>query len=151
MSLVLFLQFCITLSRNHWIQKYLKREVFWLRRICSILKNTIHTGWVKKSCDLQLSCMVYFQYFLKICIFFWYSNDPKKNREPFPLSKSKLHKSKNVYINYLYRNLKFHKDWITESEIIGKIVIRKFAIFSSGLIFKEKLLKFSSSFLLSIF
>jgi len=42
---------------------------------------------------------------------------PKKIREPFFLSKSKVQKSKNVYINYFNRNLKFYKDWITESLI----------------------------------
>ena len=55
-----------------------------------------------------------------------------------------------AYINYFYQILKFCKDWITESEKIFKIVRRKFAIFSSGLIFKEKFFKSSSSFLLSI-
>ena len=34
-----------------------------------------------------------------------------------------------------YQNLKFLNDCITESQKICKIVIRKFAIFSSGIIF----------------
>ena len=33
----------------------------------------------------------------------------------------------------------FKKDWITESQKICKIVMRKFVIFSSGVIFTEKL------------
>ena len=41
--------------------------------------------------------------------------------------------------NHFYRNLKFQKDWITESQKIRKIVRRKFAIFSSGLIFTKNL------------
>ena len=40
---------------------------------------------------------------------------------------------------------------MTESQKIRKTVKRKFAIFSSGLFFKEKLFEFSSSFLLSMF
>ena len=38
------------------------------------------------------------------------------------------------------------KYWITESQKICKIVIRKFAIFSSGLIFKEKLFLMAPQF-----
>ena len=45
--------------------------------------------------------------------------------------------------NLLFFVLNFVKDWIKESQIIRKIVIRKFAIFSSGLIFQEKLFKFT--------
>ena len=62
-----------------------------------------------------------------------------KIREPFFLSKFKVQKSKNVYIYYFYQNLKFKKDWITDSQKMRKIVIRKFKIFSFGQIFKEKL------------
>ena len=117
----------------------------------------------QKRCDLwrleqnftffvQLSCMVFFQYFfLNLLIFFGTPMARKKIREPFFLSKSKVQKSKNVYRNYFYRNQKFYKDWTKESQKIRKIVIRKFAIFSSGLTFKEKLFKFCSSFLLSLF
>jgi len=86
----------------------------------------------------------------EILKFFWYSNGSKKFANLF-FSKSKVQKSKNVYINYFYQNLRFYKDWITESKKIRNIVKRKFAIFSSGLIFKEKLFEFSSSFLLSIY
>jgi len=68
----------------------------------------------------------------------------KKIREAFFLSTSKVQKSKNVYINYVYQNLKNFKHWIKESQKIRKIVMRKFAIFSSGLVFKEKLFEFSS-------
>ena len=53
-----------------------------------------YTGRVKKRCDLQrlvqnciffvqLSCMFFKYYFLKICKFNWYSNGPKKNRRTF--------------------------------------------------------------------
>ena len=45
---------------------------------------------------------------------------------------------KQVQINCFYRNLKFQKEWITESQKIWKIVIKKFAVFSSGMIFTEK-------------
>ena len=96
----------------------------------------IYTGWVKNSViygawyksvpfSVQLFCMVFFKYFLKIVNFFWYSNGPKKIRELFFLSKAKVLKSKNVYIIYFYQNLKFYKDWITESQKIGKIVTKK--------------------------
>ena len=90
---------------------------------------------------LQLSWTVFFQYVLKICNFFGTPMAQKKIREPFFLSKLKVQKSKNVHINYFHRNLKIFKDWIKESQKIRKIVIRKFAIFSSGLIFNEKLFK----------
>jgi len=92
-----------------------------------------------------------FSIFFEHFYFFWYSNGLKENPLTFFLSKSKVQESKNVYINYFYRNLKFFKDWITESQIIHKIVKRKFTIFSSGLFFKEKLFKLSSSFLISLF
>ena len=46
---------------------------------------------------------------------------PKKNPQTFFLSKLKVQKSKNVYINFFYRNLKFYKDLITESQKILKI------------------------------
>ena len=42
------------------------------------------------------SCMVFFQYFLKIFYFVWYSNGKKKIRETFFLYESKIEKSKNV-------------------------------------------------------
>ena len=83
-----------------------------------------------------LSCMVFFSiffwhYFVLKCLkkiirtfFFW----------------SKVHKSKHVYLYYFYKILKFYKDWITEFQKMCKIAIRKFAIFSSGLIFMEKFL-----------
>ena len=67
-----------------------------------------------------------------------------KIRAPYSLSKSKVQKSKNVYKKIFLSKSKIFKDLITESQKIRKIVIRKFAIFSSGLIFKEKLFKFSS-------
>jgi len=57
-----------------------------------------------------------FQYFLKILIFFCYSNGSKKIHEPFFLSKSKVQKIKNVDINHFYQNLKFYKYLITESQ-----------------------------------
>jgi len=85
----------------------------------------------------QLYCMVFFQYFFNVFIFFGTSMARKKIREHFFLSKSKVQKNKNVLINCFYPNLKFYKDWITESQKICKIVIRKFAIFSSVIIFTE--------------
>ena len=51
-----------------------------------------------------------FIYFLKICNFFGTPMAQKKICEPFFLSKSKVQKSKNVYINYFYRNKKIFKD-----------------------------------------
>ena len=74
--------------------------------------------------------MVFFNIFRKFLFFFWYSIDP---------TRSNVQKNKNVCLNYFNRNLKLYKDWITELQKICKIVIRKFAIFSSSLIFKEKL------------
>ena len=60
-----------------------------------------------------------FSIFFGNSLFFWYSYGTKKLREPFFLSKSKVQKSKNVNIH--------------------KFVLRKFTVFSSGLIFKDKL------------
>jgi len=99
-------------------------------------------------CATLVRC--FFQYFWNFEIFFGIPM-AQKNPRTFYFSKSKVQKSKNVYINYFYQNLRFYKDWITESKKIRNIVKRKFAIFSSGLIFKEKLFEFSSSFLLSIY
>ena len=56
----------------------------------------------------QLCCMVFFQYFLKIFIFFGTPMVRKKNPRIFFLSKSKVQKSKNVYIKCFNRNLKFY-------------------------------------------
>ena len=62
---------------------------------------------------MQLSCKVFLKYFWKICNFFWYSTmAQKKISIPFFLSKSKVQKSKNVNINYFYRNKKLHKKGI---------------------------------------
>ena len=57
---------------------------------------------------VQLSCMGCFQYFLKICNFFWYSNGPKENLRIFFLSKSKVQKSKNVHSYHFFLNIKFY-------------------------------------------
>ena len=75
--------------------------------------------------------------FFSICWIFeiWLQKNPRT----FFLSKSKVQKSKNVWINYFNRNLKVLKDWITKSHKFRKIVKIKFAIFSSGQIFKDKL------------
>ena len=35
-----------------------------------------------------------------------------------------------MYVYYFYQALKFYEDWITESQKIFKIVIKKIAIFS---------------------
>ena len=85
------------------------------------------------------------------CFFNFFLVLKRKSANLFFLSKSKVQKSKIVYINYFYQDLKMFKDWIKESQKICKIVIRKFTFLSSVLIFKEKLFKFSSSFLHSIF
>ena len=50
-----------------------------------------------------------FLYFLKICNFFLVVQRPKKNPQTFFSFKIKVQKSKNVFINYFYRNLKFKK------------------------------------------
>ena len=69
-----------------------------------------YTGWVQKKVWLaalvQLSCMVFFQYFWK---FFLVLQWPKEIRETFFLLKSKVQKSKNVYIYYFYQIFKFYK------------------------------------------
>jgi len=112
----------------------------------------------KKKCDLwrlvqnctflcNSPAWCFFNIFLIICIFFGTPMVQKKIRESFFLSKLKVQKA-FLHINYFYRNLKIYKEWGKESPKIAK---RKFAIFSSGLSFNEKLFKFSSSFLLSIF
>ena len=121
-----------------------------------------YTGWVKKNVicgawrkivpflfNSPLWC--FFNIFWKFVNFFGNPMAQKKIREPFFLSKSKVQKSKNVYINYFYRNLKFCKDWITESQKNRNIVRRKFAFLICGQIVKKKFFKFSSSFLLSLF
>ena len=126
----------------------------------------VYTGWVKNKCDLrrlyqnctflvQLFCMVVFQYFLKICIlFFWYSHGLKENPRTFFSLKIKS-SEKQKCIHYLFisksKILLRLNHRITESQKIRKIVIRKFAIFSSVLNFKEKLFKLSSSLFLSLF
>ena len=50
-----------------------------------------------------------------------------------------------MYIYYFYEILKFYKYWITESQKIRKIGMRKFVIFNSGLIFKKQFLFNGSS------
>ena len=67
-----------------------------------------------------------------IYIFFIFQWLKKKSANLFSL-KIKSSEKKNVYINYFHRNLKFLK---IESQKIRKIVMRKFAIISSSLIFK---------------
>ena len=64
---------------------------------------------------------------------------PKNPQHFCSLKIISLEKQKFVNIYCFYQILKFYKYWITESQQIRKIVIRKFAIFSSGLIFKAKL------------
>ena len=90
-----------------------------LLKFCLLLSYKIYTGWVKKKCDLrrlvqnctffvQLSFMVLFQYFLKICNFFGTPMTQKKIRESFFLSKWKVQKSKIVHSYYSSLNLKFY-------------------------------------------
>jgi len=93
---------------------------------------------------VQLSCILFFQYFLEFS-FFLVLQLPKKSAKLFPLSKSKVQKSKILYTFSFYQILKFCKYWIKESQKIRKIVIWKFAIFSFGLILKERLFFNSSS------
>ena len=61
----------------------------------------------KKKCDLrrlvqnctffvQLSCMMFFQYFLKICNIYWYFNGPKKSANLFSLKIKSSEKQKCV-------------------------------------------------------
>ena len=71
-----------------------------------------------------------FSIFFGNFIFFRYSKGPKKKSANSFFSISKVHKSKTVLTFYFYQNLKFYKDWITESQKICKIVRRKFASFS---------------------
>ena len=71
--------------------------------------------------------------------FFRYSIAQKNPQNFCSLKIISSEKQKFVNIYCFYQILKFYKNWITESQQIRKIVIRKFAIFSVGLIFKEKL------------
>ena len=101
-----------------------------------------YTGWVKKVWlaapgakfyfFVQISCMVFFQYFLEIFNFLGYLYGPKKSPRTWFLSKSKVQKSNNVYIYYFYQILKFYKYCMKESQKICQTVVRKFAIFCSG-------------------
>jgi len=69
------------------------------------------------------------------------------NRKHLSFCKIKL-LSKQITHMYSFTPLSF--SWLGESQKICKIVMRKFTIFSSGLIFKETFFKSSISFLLSI-
>ena len=60
------------------------------------------------------------RFFNIFLIFFCTPFAKKKIREPFFLSKSKFQKNKIVYVNYFYRNVKFCKDWIIESQKMAK-------------------------------
>ena len=95
--------------------------------------------------SVQLFCMVFFQYFLKIFNYFWYSNGSKKNTLTLFFSqKQKFIKAKMCILTFLSKSkIKI------ESQKIGKIVTKK--IFSFDLIFKEQLFEFHSFFLVSIF
>ena len=73
----------------------------------------LHTGWVKKKCDLrrlvqnciffvELTCMVFFRYFLKICNFFWYSNGLKKNPRTFFFSQNHKFRNAKMYTLPIY-------------------------------------------------
>ena len=113
-----------------------------LCKLFSIKQDIINksTGWVKKSVICVAWCKPVpflcnypvwwlFIYFLKICNFFLVLQSLKiKSSE----------KQKCAFILFSL-DLKFFKDWITESQKMCKIVIRKFAIFSSATIFTEKL------------
>ena len=87
-------------------------------------------------CATLLSA-VFSIFFENFKFFFGTLNGPKKLK-----LKLKVQKSKNVYIKYFYRNIKFYKDWITESQKFCKISVRNFAIFSSGLIFEKWFFRF---------
>ena len=63
---------------------------------------------------VQLSCMVFFQFVLKIFNFFWYSNGLKENARTFFFSENqKFRKAKCVYKLFISKS-KFFKDWIKE-------------------------------------
>ena len=97
-------------------------------------KSVISGAWCK-SFFVHLSCVVIFQYFLKNLIFLvlqWHQKNPQTF---FSLKIKSLGKQKFVYKLFLS----------IESQKIRKIVIRKFAIFSPLLIFKEKLIFNGSS------
>ena len=95
-------------------------------------------GESKKKCDLRRlvqNCTplcnspvwcIFNIILLKIWNLFGTPMAQKKIRKPFLLSKSKVQKSKNVYINYFYRNLKFFKDCITENSQNCNKKIRNF-------------------------
>ena len=64
----------------------------------------------------------------------------KKNPQTFFYSQNQKFRKKKMCINIISISiLLFYKDWITESQKICKIVTRKFAIFSSGIIFRKVL------------
>ena len=90
----------------------------------------------------------FFNIFWKLFIFF--GTTMLKNHTTI-FSQNQSSEKQNCEYTLFLSNSMFNKDWITESQKICKIVIRKFPIFSSGLISKEKFFKSSSSFLLSIF
>ena len=106
-----------------------------------------NTGQVKKKCHLrrlvqictffmQLSCMVYFQYFLKICNFLVLQWPQKNPRTFFSLKIKSSEKQKCVNKLFLLKSkiLKRLNHRILENL---QIVIRKFAFFSSGIIFTD--------------
>ena len=78
-------------------------------------KSVISGAWCKILpflCNSPIWCFFnIFWKFLIFLVFQWL----KKIREPFFLSKSKVQKSKYVYINYFNRRPKFYKIWIIEN------------------------------------
>ena len=106
-------------------------------------------GDLKKSClwckIVPFLCNAFFELYgiFKNIVWnlFWYSDGPNKNpRNFFSSFNSNVQKCKNVYLYDFYQILKFYQYWNNESQKIRKIVKRKFAIFSSALVFKKTLI-----------
>jgi len=96
---------------------------FWYLHIYRVSQKKCELRRLVQNCTFLCNSPVwrFFFKFWKFVNFFGTSNGQKKIREPFSFSKSKVQKSKNVYINSVYRNLKIVKDWIKESQKIRKI------------------------------
>ena len=113
-----------------------------MNRVCK--KKCVQQRLVEK-CNFFVATLlhgIFFGFFLVL-------QRPKKCPRNFFLSQNQnFRKNKNVYIYYFYQILKFNKVWIAKSQKICQIVIRKYAVFSYCLMFKETFFKFFSSFLL---
>ena len=108
---------------------------------CESKKSVIYGAWCKIVPFCATLLYGVFKYLLK---FFFGTLMLKKSANPsFSLKIKSLEKQKCVYKLFLSKS-KFYKDWITESQKIGQIVIRNLQFSVPGLIFKENLFELSS-------